>query len=89
MRRPPAAVYRTVVVSVSLLFAEFGSVDVDVTDAVFVTGPFVGDLTTIVIVADVPAAMSPRLHVTALLSGLAAQLPFVDEAEANPVFFGS
>ena len=73
----------------SLLFAELGSVEVDVTEAVFEMGPFVGDLTTIVIVAEVPFAMSPRLQMTLALSGFAEQLPFEVDADAKPAFLGS
>ena len=73
----------TPVVAVAVLLLGFGSGgDVAVTDAVFVIVPFVGDLTTIVMVAEVPLAMSPSAQVTSALEGFAVQDPLVVAAEA-------
>jgi hypothetical protein len=83
------ATYVTLVVSVSVLFEEFGSGEEEVTEAVLVIGPFVGDFTTIVIVAAVPLARPPREQVTVAFAGFASQVPFVVEAEAYPAFFGN
>ena len=63
--------------------------DVAVTDAVFVIVPLVGDLTTIVTVAELPLAMPPSVQVTVPLDGLAVQDPAVVVAEAKPAFLGS
>jgi hypothetical protein len=80
----------TVVVAVAVLLLVFGSGgDVALTVAVFVTVPLVGDLTTIVIVAELPLAMLPSAQVTIALDGLAVQEPVVVDAEANPAFLGS
>jgi hypothetical protein len=60
----------TLVVAVALLLLEFGSDgDVAETDAVFVTVPRVGDLTTIVMVAELPLAMVPSEQVTSETGG--------------------
>jgi hypothetical protein len=79
----------TVVVAVAVLLLVFGSGgDVAVTEAVFVTVPLVGDLTTMVIVAELPLAMLPSAQVTSDLDGLAVHDPVVVVAEANPAFLG-
>jgi len=59
------------------------------TEAVFVIVPLVGDLTTIVTVAEPPLARLPRLQTTIDLEGFALQLPCVVAADAKPAFFGS
>ena len=59
------------------------------TEAVFVIVPLVGDLTTIVIVAEAPLARLPRLQVTVAFDSFALQLPCAVVADANPAFFGS
>ena len=80
----------TVVVAVALLLLVFGSGgDVALTEAVFVIVPLVGDLTTIVIVAELPLATVPSAQLTIDLDGLAVHDPAVVVAEANPAFFGS
>src|SRR5438046_756502 len=80
----------TVVVAVAVLLLVFGSGgDVALTEAVFVIVPLVGDLTTMVIVAELPLAMLPSAQVTSDLDGLAVQEPAVVDAEANPAFLGS
>ena len=76
--------------AVALLLLVFGSGgDVALTDAVFVIVPLVGDLTTIVIVAELPLTMLPSAQVTSDLDGLAVHDPVVVVAEANPAFLGS
>jgi len=80
----------TVVVAVAVLLLVFGSGgDVALTEAVFVIVPLVGDLTTMVIVAELPLAMLPSEQVTSDLDGLAVHDPAVVVAEANPAFLGS
>jgi len=61
----PAGYGTTVVDSVSVLLAVFGSVVVAVTDAVFwIVVFFDGGVTTIVTVTVLPLAIVPRLQVT-------------------------
>ena len=76
--------------AVALLLLVFGSGgDVAVTDAVLVTVPRVGDLTTIVTVAELPLAMVPSEHITMDFEGFAVHEPVVVVADAKPAFFGS
>lgn len=76
--------------AVALLLLVLGSGgDVAVTDAVLVTVPRVGDLTTIVTVAELPLAMVPSEHITMDFEGFAVHEPVVVVADAKPAFFGS
>ena len=76
--------------AVALLLLVFGSAgDVAVTDAVLVTVPRVGDLTTIVTVAELPLAMVPSEHITMDFEGFAVHEPVVVVADVKPAFFGS
>ena len=80
----------TDVVAVALLLLVFGSGgDVAETDAVFVTVPLDGDLTTIVIVAELPLAIVPSEQLTIDFDGFAVHEPVVVDADAKPAFFGS
>src|SRR5688500_8978942 len=79
----------TVVVSLSELFAEFGSAgDVDETDTRFTIIPWSVGFTVMVMVATSPAARVPRLHVMTRFAGLASQVPFVVTALENPAPLG-
>jgi hypothetical protein len=73
------------------LLAVFGSVVVEVTDAVFVIVVFFdGGVTMIVTVTVEPLPIVPRLQVTILFVGcVKLQLPCVAVAVPNAVFLGS
>jgi hypothetical protein len=79
-----------VVVVLAVLLVEFGSTGaLAVTDAVSVSVPFVAGFTTIVIVADVPFPMFPRLQVTTVLLGFRLQLPLVLLTDPKPALLSN
>ena len=82
----------TEVVALAVLFAVFGSLVVEDTDAVFVSVVFFdGGVTTIVTTTVAPRAIVPRLQVTILFIGwVKLQLPCgVADAVPKAVFLGS
>ena len=87
--RPNSAHGDTLVVTLLVLFPETGSLgEVALTVAVSVKSPFFVGLVTRVTVTVALLAMAPTLHTTTWLCGVGAQLPCVEVAEPNPVFFG-
>jgi hypothetical protein len=76
----------TVVVAVAESFSRFGSAVVELTVAVFESGPAAVGVTTIVTVADAPAAREPSSHVT---TPPPEQLPAEADAETNVTAAGS
>jgi hypothetical protein len=70
---------------VEVLFAKFGSAVAAVTEALFVTVVKIPECSTSVIVAELPALIVPRLHVTVAVP---LQDPCEGVAETNVVFDG-
>ena len=72
-----------------VLFPETGSFgDVAATEAVLVKVPFVVGFSVRLTVTVAALDMLPMVHTTTCECGLGAQVPCVELAEPNPVFFG-